>query len=137
MFRSFLRQNPSSKVFIDVNCSQFVYSSPVSSFVEHTLEQEEIRRRGYKNEKERMEELRRLAPGLDDLQLMLNVCNFYGGLGLSSRGTANGRTYPLLEERCKIDQRSHDYTCIVGESEFASGNRFLGEYFSEFSRVFF
>jgi len=99
------------QVFIDVNCTQFDYSSPVSSFVEHALTLEEHRRRGYRNEKERMQKLRRLAPGLDDLNLMMNICSFYGGIGMSSRGnTANGRSYPLLEERCKIDQRSHNYT---------------------------
>ena len=104
-------KNCPQKVFIDVNCTQFDYSSPVSSFVEHALTLEEQRRRGYRNEKERMQKLRRLAPGLDDLNLMMNICSFYGGIGMSSRGnTANGRTYPLLEERCKIDQRSHNYT---------------------------
>ena len=52
-----------------------------------------------------------MAPGLDDINLLLNICSFYGGLGFSSRGnTFNGKRYPRLEERCKIDQRSHNYT---------------------------
>ena len=107
----FPNNNFLEKVFIDVNCSQFTYSSPVSSFVQHTLTLEEQRRRGYRNDQEKIEKLRLLAPGLDDLNLMLNICNFYGGLGFSSGGrTANGKTYPLLEERCKIAQRSHNFT---------------------------
>ena len=55
------------------------------------------------NEKEQLEKLRLLAPGLDDLKLQLNVCNFYGGVGLSGRtGPIGfpGKRYPLLEERC-------------------------------------
>ena len=92
-----------SKVYIDVDCSQFNYSTPVSSFVNKTLELEKIRRQGYRNEKEQLEKLRLLAPGLDDLKLRLNVCNFYGGVGLSGRtGPIGfpGKRYPLLEERC-------------------------------------
>ena len=86
-----------------MDCSQFNYSTPVSSFVNKTLELEKIRRQGYRNEKEQLEKLRLLAPGLDDLKLQLNVCNFYGGIGLSGRtGPIGfpGKRYPLLEERC-------------------------------------
>ena len=88
-----------------MECSQFIYSTPVSSFVNKTLELEKIRRQGYRNEKEQLEKLRLLAPGLDDLKLQLNVCNFYGGVGLSSRtGPIGfpGKRYPLLEERCYL-----------------------------------
>jgi len=96
------------QVFIDVNCSQFNYSSPVSSFVNHAMTLEEQRRRGYRNDEEQLEKLRLLAPGLDDISLLLNICSFYGGLGFSSHGnTANGKKYPRLEERCRADQRSH------------------------------
>ena len=88
-----------------MDCSKFNYSTPVSSFVNKTLELEKIRRQGYRNEKEQLEKLRLLAPGLDDLKLQLNVCNFYGGIGLSGRtGPIGfpGKRYPLLEERCYL-----------------------------------
>ena len=93
-----------SQVFIDVDCSNLTYSSPVAPQVEAAALQLEQRRRGWTTEEDKKQKIINNLPDIDNLRRTWSneTISMQYDLGLCSSILINRWSYyPSEEDQCR------------------------------------